>query len=115
MQAPKNFPATQDIQQSSSYGNSKENPTGSVRPTDFCMGACFPFVSDMRHRLLNLSSVRHSINLQFTNRNSLWVGTAASHTKETSSVNGTLVLSDSGDGCLPWDAEERFLWSVFFF
>lgn len=81
MQAPKNFPATQDIQQSSSYGNSKENPTGSVRPTDFCMGACFPFVSDMRHRLLNLSSVRHSINLQFTNRNSLWVGTAASHTK----------------------------------
>lgn len=45
------------------------------------MGVCFPFVSDMRHRLLNLSSVRHSINLQFTHRTSLRVGRAASHTE----------------------------------
>lgn len=32
------------------------------------MGVLFPFVSDMRHKLLNLSSVRHSTNLQFTNK-----------------------------------------------
>lgn len=34
---------------------------------DFWIGVLFPFVSDMRHKLLNLSSVRHSTNLQFIN------------------------------------------------
>lgn len=34
----------------------------------FWMGVLFPFVPDMRHKLLNLSSVRHRTNLQFTSK-----------------------------------------------
>lgn len=95
MQAPKNFPATQDIHQSSSYGNSKENPTGSVRLTDFCMGVCFPFVSDMRHRLLNLSSVRHSITSSL--QTGILCGWGLPHHTQKGDIicKRTLVLSDS--------------------
>lgn len=34
----------------------------------FRAGEWFPFVSDMRHKLLNVSSVRQSTNPQFTNK-----------------------------------------------
>lgn len=42
MQVPKNFPATQDTQQSFSYGNGKENPTGSMGLIDFAWACFFP-------------------------------------------------------------------------
>lgn len=55
-----------DIQQSSFYENVFKKTLTTLRGCIyFWMGVLFPFVSDMRHKLLNLSSVRHSTNLQF--------------------------------------------------
>lgn len=52
------------------------------------MGVLFPFVSDMRHKLLNLSSVRHSTNLQFTDKEfSVGWNCHVTQKREKSSVN----------------------------
>lgn len=78
----------------------------------FWMGGLFPFVSDMRHKLLNLSSVRHSTNLQFTNKE-FSVGWNCRVTQKKGKIICKLVhcnvLSESWNGCLPWYAEEGFL------
>lgn len=77
----------------------------------------FPFVSDMRHKLLNLSSVRHSRNFQFTNKE--FSGGWNCHVTQKGKIICKLVhcnvLSESWNGCLPWYAEERFLCFMFLF
>lgn len=78
----------------------------------FWMGLSFPFVSAMRHRLLNLSSVRHSTNLQFINKE-FSVGYNCHNMQKKGKIICKLVhcnvLGESWNGCLPWYAEERFL------
>lgn len=124
MQVPKKAPLPQsvhDIQQSALYGNVKKQNTlrGCIY---FWMGGLFPFVSDMRHTLLNLSSVRHSTNLQFTNKEFSvgWNCRVTPKKKKKGKIICKLVhcnvLSESWNGCLPWYAEERwfFLGGVLF-
>lgn len=77
-----------DIQQSSLYGNVFRKKKGLRGFIYFGMGVLFPFVSDMRHKLLNLSSVRHQTNLQFTNKEfSVGWNCRVTQKREKSSVN----------------------------
>lgn len=71
MQVPKIFfspKSIHDIQQSSSYENvflKKQKLRGDLLTSEWV--CYFPLFQEMRHKLLDLSSVRHSTNLQFTN------------------------------------------------
>lgn len=84
---------------------------------DFWVGVLFPFVSDVRHKLLNLSSVRHSTNLQFANKEFFVGWKCPGHALEgNSSVNrytATCRESHEVDACL--DTKERFLSLMFLF